>query len=88
MFSLGLKCVKWLVSLTKLEGSLVMRPKYRLETAFLRSSLILKPQLTLAVLQWRKSGKAIQSLGISDQLFFFGFLRSDQLKMLFLLHKG
>lgn len=64
MFSLGLKCVKWLVSLTKLEGFLVMWPKYRSETAFLRSSLIPGPQLTLAVLQWTKSEKAIQSLDI------------------------
>lgn len=45
-----------------------MWPKYRSETAFLRSSLILRPQLTPAVLQQEKSRKAIQSLGVSDQL--------------------
>lgn len=42
--------------------------KVQVRDCLLRSSLILRPQLTLAVLQWRKSGKAIQSLGISDRL--------------------
>lgn len=69
MFSLGLKCVKWLLFRTKLESSFVKWPKYRPETTFLRSSLSPRSQLTLAVCrEGRKSGKAVQFSGIPDHL--------------------
>lgn len=61
MFSLGLKCVKWLLFLTKLETSFVKWPKYRPETTFLRSSLSPRSQLTLAVCCEGRVGKPFSS---------------------------
>ena len=65
---LGLRCVKWLLSQTKLGGSLLCGQSTGQRLYLNECNLTLKAMTDPCYLQWRKGGKAMQSLGISEAL--------------------